>query len=92
MPVIVHVVFFVLKTVEAPQLQHLDKVVDDESLQAQVLWLGEVWSWSYVSAFGGFWVLVFWMTYFLSLVIHLGLDGPLLMVPLGCGIVPPIFQ
>ena len=28
MPVIVHVVFFVLKTVEVPQLQYLDKVVD----------------------------------------------------------------
>ena len=27
MPVIVHVVFFVLKTVEVPQLQYLDKVV-----------------------------------------------------------------
>ena len=28
MPVIVHIVFFVLKTVEVPQLQFLDKVVD----------------------------------------------------------------
>ena len=36
-------------------------------------------------------VLVSWMTYFLSLVTHLGLVGPLLMVLLGCGIVPPIF-
>ena len=28
MPVIVHIVFFVLTTVEVPQLQFLDKVVD----------------------------------------------------------------
>ena len=28
MPVVVHVVFVVLKTVEVPQLQYLDKVVD----------------------------------------------------------------
>ena len=33
MPVIVHVVFFVLKTVEVPQLQYLDKVVDDFFVQ-----------------------------------------------------------
>ena len=26
-----------------------------QSLQARVCWLGEMWSWSYVSAFGGFW-------------------------------------
>ena len=26
-----------------------------QSLQAQVYWLGEVWSWSYVSAFGDLW-------------------------------------
>ena len=33
-------------------------------------------------------MLVFWMTYFLSLVTQLGLVGPLLMVLSGCGTVP----
>ena len=33
MPVIVHVLFLVLKTVDVPQLQYLDKVVDDFFVQ-----------------------------------------------------------
>ena len=40
MPVIVHIVFFVLKTVEVPQLQFLDKVVDVPVLQ----FIDKVWT------------------------------------------------
>ena len=39
----------------------------------------------------GLLVLASWMTYFLSLVTHLGLVGPSLTVLLGCGVVPPPF-